>query len=206
MQLPLEVLEARRARKRELRRKLVRPERMENLVDAQGNFNPPEKYVQRFWTKIKKTDTCWIWSAGKFPQGYGAFGFMRRTVKAHRFSFLLHGGKFTDNAKDVNHSCHNTACVNPAHLHAGNDKSNMREKFEAGRSNVLGDDNYARKHPEEHQGENNGRAVLTEDDVKRIRSTYASGCFSQTQLADKFGVTQTTISSIVRRRLWPLVK
>ncbi len=25
----------------------------------------------RFWDKVVKTDTCWVWTGGKFELGYG---------------------------------------------------------------------------------------------------------------------------------------
>jgi len=46
------------------------------------------------------------------------------------------------------------------------------------------------------------RAKLTEDDVREVRRLYATGKFTQQELALKFGVSQMTISNIVRRKLW----
>jgi predicted XRE-type DNA-binding protein len=51
-------------------------------------------------------------------------------------------------------------------------------------------------------GERNGRAKLTWDAVREIRWRYATRCITQAQLADEFGVTQITVSSIVRGKTW----
>jgi group I intron endonuclease len=51
-------------------------------------------------------------------------------------------------------------------------------------------------------GEKNGRAVLTDSDVREIRRRFAAGGISQQALADEYGVHQTAISKIVRRRAW----
>ena len=51
-------------------------------------------------------------------------------------------------------------------------------------------------------GAANGRAKLTEDNVREIRRLYATGQFTQQDLALKFGVAQSVISDIVKRRKW----
>lgn len=33
------------------------------------------KEHERFWSKVNKTDGCWIWTAFKNPKGYGRFMF-----------------------------------------------------------------------------------------------------------------------------------
>jgi hypothetical protein len=44
----------------------------------------------------------------------------------------------------------------------------------------------------------NGRARFSEDDVRAIRASSET----QTALADRYGVRQTTISAIITRRTW----
>ncbi len=51
------------------------------------------------------------------------------------------------------------------------------------------------------KGEGHYRAKLTECDVRAIRSRYANG-EKQPSLARAYGMEQTTISSIVRRKSW----
>lgn len=43
---------------------------------------------------------------------------------------------------------------------------------------------------------------LTDEQVREIRARYAAGGVTQKQLGREFGVGQTTISAILRRRLW----
>ena len=52
------------------------------------------------------------------------------------------------------------------------------------------------------KGEDIWWAKLTEKDVKRIRKLYASGRHNQTELSEIFGVYQTLISRIIRRKAW----
>jgi len=50
------------------------------------------------------------------------------------------------------------------------------------------------------------RAKLTEDDVRENRRLYATGEFSQRELARRFGVHQRTIGRIVLRKNWKHVR
>jgi hypothetical protein len=52
------------------------------------------------------------------------------------------------------------------------------------------------------EGEKNGRAKLTEEDVIEIREKYASGKYSQVNLAYIYGVHQSHISRIVNNGEW----
>lgn len=51
-------------------------------------------------------------------------------------------------------------------------------------------------------GANNPKAKLTDENIKDIRQQYSSGEANQFSLAEKYGVAQTCISSIVRRKSW----
>lgn len=71
---------------------------------------------QRFWAKVNKTETCWLWTAGR-SEGYGSFGLGAGAVHAHAYSYALHFGPIPE-GMEVDHKCRNRACVNPDHLHA----------------------------------------------------------------------------------------
>ena len=77
------------------------------------------------------------------------------------------------------------ACVNPAHLFLGTQFDNQRDASTKGRSAF---------------GERNGAAKLTADDVRKIR-VFARVLY-QRVIAEKYGVSQTTVSKIVRRERW----
>jgi hypothetical protein len=68
-----------------------------------------------------------------------------------------------------------------------------------------GDQNGARRHPDTRaRGAVNGLAKLTDDDVRAIRREALHA--SQESVARAFGVNQTCVSSIVRRRTWKHVQ
>jgi hypothetical protein len=78
--------------------------------------------AERFWKKVdrKGPNGCWLWTAGQTSTGYGKFERIkddgrRVTCKAHRFSFLLHGGALLP-GHHLHHVCGVSVCVNPQHL------------------------------------------------------------------------------------------
>jgi len=56
-------------------------------------------------------------------------------------------------------------------------------------------------------GERNGRAKLTEKQVKEIRSTYKAGRTKTNsyRLSEKFNVSRVTICNIIKRKLWAAI-
>lgn len=105
-----------------------------------------EDPVSRFWSKVEKTETCWVWTKGKDAQGYGAFSFNGKNVRAHRFSYeLVHG----PTELSVLHHCDNPPCVNPNHLYAGTHSDNMKDAHSRNRMDYSklphGDDHWLRQ-------------------------------------------------------------
>lgn len=93
------------------------------------------QHSDRFWSRVSKTETCWIWLGPKHRQGYGRVGFKgNRAAYAHRVSYeLTHGpiptGMF------VLHGCDNPPCVRPDHLRLGTQKENAADMHSRGRAN-----------------------------------------------------------------------
>lgn len=145
--------------------------------------------IARFWTHVRKTNTCWLWTAGKFRRGYGSFKFNGKTVKAHRFSYELHVGPIPPKLY-VCHHCDNTSCVRPDHLFVGTQFDNMRDM--AKKKNYL-----------DRSGEHNANAKLTKDTISEIRQEAKSDT-TQKRLAQKFGISRSQIGRIVRGQAWCL--
>lgn len=130
---------------------------------------------------------CWQWK-GK-DKGYPKFWTGAGYVRASRLALEKHLGKELAPNELACHHCDNVRCVNPAHLFASTQTGNMQDRAAKRRG----------RHP---VGVANGRALLDEETVLRIRRMYAQGKASQDALALMFGVKQTTVSHIVRRDTW----
>jgi hypothetical protein len=78
------------------------------------NYVVDAKTLKRFWSKVEKTDGCWLWKAGDV--------FCLETQKPmkqitpKRFSYQLRHDVELDRYDAVNQTCGNTLCVNPDHL------------------------------------------------------------------------------------------
>ena len=69
---------------------------------------------ERFWSKVRKNDTCWTWSAYRNPDGYGQCWFQGQMRLAHRVSFFLTYGRWP--IPQTDHLCKVKECVRPDHL------------------------------------------------------------------------------------------
>lgn len=86
----------------------------------------PTDPVVRFWAKVEKTETCWLWKAGTGTHGYGTFADAgRKPVLAHRFAYEAFVGPIPDGLT-IDHLCHTPLCVNPDHLEPVTQQENCR--------------------------------------------------------------------------------
>ena len=155
---------------------------------------------ERFWQKVQKTDTCWLWTAGCNKDGYGRFWWKGRTRSASQFSYEQERGSLPAGTRPC-HTCDTPCCVRPSHLFAGTQQENIQDAIRKGRW------------PQQHQygisrGEQNGNRTLTEQQVLEIRAKYRAGVAphptptSLRSLAHEYGVTKYAIFSIVHRLTW----
>ena len=88
----------------------------------------PIDFKTRFWSKVdkKNADGCWIWVASKSRKGYGRIGReypKTGSCQAHRVAWEFVYGEIPKGIQ-VDHICHNRACVNPEHLRLATNSQN----------------------------------------------------------------------------------
>jgi hypothetical protein len=86
-----------------------------------------EPIASRFWKKVRKTATCWLWTSNLDKDGYGTFwvGQSARARRAHRVAYELEVGAIPDGLQ-LDHACRNPTCVRPSHLEPVTCKENLR--------------------------------------------------------------------------------
>lgn len=89
---------------------------------------------KRFWRHVDKDGPisrlgtrCWVWTAYRDKKGYGIFKLSGTSVKAHRVSFVMHGGVIPGQGQ-VDHMCRHTSCIRPDHLEGVTGSENRRRQ------------------------------------------------------------------------------
>lgn len=153
--------------------------------------------VRRFWAQVEKQASCWVWCGGLTRGGYGRIWGHGRQYRAHRLSWIIHYGVIPEDLW-VLHKCDNPLCVNPEHLWLGDHDDNMRDKYIKGR-NCYGDENGSRTHlATRPRGERHSAAKLSNEEARMVFDAYHRGTETQKQLAVVHGISQQSISQIVR--------
>lgn len=149
----------------------------------------PVPIGERFWCKAAvREQGCWDWKAGRYPNGYGKIS----GRLAHRVAWEITRGAIPPGWL-VLHRCGRKECVRPDHLYLGNKRQNLRDCKDAGQ--------YRTPNPNPLRGERHPGAKLTARNASEIRAFYASGR-SQSSIAALYGVSQPTVSLIVRGLRW----
>ena len=88
------------------------------------NYNALEELSDRFWDKVNKTDSCWLWM-GKIDDGYGRFFIGGKYYLVHRMAYVVLKEKLQENTQ-IDHLCKVRNCINPDHLEEVTSKENTR--------------------------------------------------------------------------------
>ena len=73
--------------------------------------------VERFWSKVDKTETCWLWIGQLTHDGYGIFGVKDDRMGAHRWAWRI-AGRELPVGMHLDHLCRVRNCVRVDHLEA----------------------------------------------------------------------------------------
>jgi HNH endonuclease/helix-turn-helix protein len=154
---------------------------------------PKVPIADRFWPKVKKTETCWLWTGGLDGSGYGHIVESRSVpgkVGTHRrashVAWEIETGRPFPAGMRALHTCDNPTCVRFEHLFLGTQQDNIRDMDAKGRRQ--------RRHP-------TTISKLTLEQAREIQARRAAGKSSYA-LAAEFGVNQSTISRICTGKRW----
>lgn len=153
---------------------------------------------KRFWSRVNKTETCWIWLGGVDKDGYGKFQITlprksgitktpQKHVRAHRYAFELKTGRRPRGG--LLHECDVKRCVRVGskHVHEGTQRRNIRDSLRRGRS----------------------PRCVTPDVVRAIRREVKLGRGSMKRMevaAKKYGVSRITVQWIVYYVTWRWIR
>ena len=168
---------------------------------------PQQSLSQRFWEKVDRDgpNGCWLWKDRVGQRGYGSLKCGRINLRAHRLSWMLTHGPIPSDVL-VLHKCDAyysagdityRRCVRPDHLFLGTQAENVTDAIYKERFPVHFGfprmDNIRR-------GELHSRAKLTREQVEEILSLV--GKLPYTEIASKYGVTESAIKHVVRGESW----
>lgn len=147
-----------------------------------------------FWSKVSIGDSCecWEWTGTRNANGYGKVKILGKYIYAHRAAWAFVHFEIPVGFV-VCHACDNRACCNPGHLMLGTSQSNAADMVRKGRQ-YTGPNHGCR-------GEGNCNAKLDEKSVRSIREAYEAGLY-QREIAEMYGVAQSTVGNVVRRKTW----
>lgn len=156
----------------------------------------PRPAVERFWSNVvKKADGCWVYADRSDAYGQ-LFDDAGRKWTAHRFSYTIKHGPIADGLV-VRHKCDVRGCVNPEHLCLGTIQENVRDMVERGRAAR----NTGRRAMKPRRGIYKHGRALSPLDRERLVQQYATGRFTQVELARQYRMSQAAVSATIRG--WP---
>jgi len=200
----------------------------EHVAPSPAPVNYPQALIERFWSKVDKNGptmegphyegigNCWVWTAGTFNKGYGAFYLYGQNWGAHKFAFETMVSAIPD-GMCVLHRCDRRNCVNPSHLRLGTYQDNALDAVHRERTATKAKGTNGRTlHPEKYivtesfiekmksivtRGETHHKSKLTVEDVLEIRRRHADG-ETFASLAKDFGIKPCSTRDVVLRKSW----
>ena len=109
-------------------------------VESPGRTQYAGSLADRFWPRVEKGPNCWEWTGARGSSGYGQIssgGPRPSALYAHRVSYELAVGPIPEGMQ-IDHTCHNSACVNPEHLRIVTLKQNAENLAGPYKNNTTG--------------------------------------------------------------------
>jgi len=142
---------------------------------------------------------CVFWPGAKDTKGYGQIRHNNKNIIVSRLALEVALGRELMPGECACHRCDNPACCNPFHIFVGSHSDNMKDAQAKGRMRGQ----FVRGHNAPvARGECCGNAVLTEADVREMRSRHATLGHGSRKLSKAFGVSRATAQAVINRKTW----
>ena len=173
---------AKGARVLTLRVRLLTSGNKREIIYLMNRIKITKKEVQkRLLDRVEYVGDCWLSTRGGVGE-YTTICLSRTFYLTHRVAYWVYHEDPQDGV--VCHKCDNPKCINPDHLFLGTQEDNMNDMANKGRA---------------CRGENQHMSKLTEEQVRCIK--YHESGF-QSEIAERYGVGQATISGIRSGKRW----
>lgn len=141
------------------------------------------KDIQKFWFRVGEPNPrgCREWTKKRNDDGYGEVYIRGKVCKANRIAWVLTNNQQIPEGLQVCHTCDNPPCCEGSHLFLGTHKDNMQDKAVKGRVKTT---------------------KLTTANVREARNLYATGKWTQKQLAQRYGVNAETLRNALTGSHW----
>lgn len=184
--------------------------------------------VCRFWARVNKTDTCWLWSgpSNSGKGSYGRFGADGQRWLAHRYAYTLLVGPIPPGYELDHVVCAVTRCVRPEHLEPVTPEEHERRSDQGAYNRRKTHCPQGHPYTEENtrpvgssgracrrcgspgwglKGSHNGNSKLTEVTVRDARRRRHAG-ERVDDLARAYGVAQSVMSRALAGVTWGHVR
>lgn len=103
-------------------------------MNQRTRFTDP---VAALAARTRQDGDCLTYTGHRDKNGYGKLTANKKPYLAHRFAYELANGPIPAGMV-LDHICHNTSCVNPAHLRPATHKQNMEHQTAAHKGSKSG--------------------------------------------------------------------
>lgn len=133
------------------------------------------------------TDECVEWPYSCYKNGYGQIRYGGRRHGTHRLALVLATGVDRVDLVAAHGPCHNRRCMNVRHLYWTTAAQNQNDRVRDGT---------------DFRGTRSPLSRLTESEAREILRSLGT----QQDIADRFGVSRSLVSSIRRGKRWAHLK
>ena len=165
--------------------------RWRRIGDPLGRYVAPGEALAFLKSALQsaKPGDCMIWPYQRSNKGRGRVYMDGREVGAHRVACEHQHGPPPTPDHEAAHNCGkgHLGCFSPFHMRWATPAENQADRL------VHGTMLRGNTHP---------RSALSEEQVREVRRLYATGEYSQRELAEKFGVARRTIGAMTDGQNW----